>query len=261
MNAWAHPTHHAKWQLDRSTHFHTTTQQSSNWLQWDTANSPPNCPFPFNDHHQNLIHLYRARPHSPCQTASRSNQPFRHNPHVRTDRWEDMVSKISALLCYADRERRAKNVQTENHSWDWQMNKGRHTILAVVIKLAISLPQRDKIIQRLSCWLQAIWDLLGNHLLQFLFKHFTLNNSLHCPSFLVLKRCFTDWKILPHTHTYIHTCQPIILPNHCFTSKHTKSDIQLLDGTWESTYCIAHLCHTTWNDRSIITASQCVTHY
>jgi len=26
--------------------FHTTTQQSPHWLQWDAANSPPNCPFP-----------------------------------------------------------------------------------------------------------------------------------------------------------------------------------------------------------------------
>jgi len=26
---------------------------------------PKNCPFPFNDHHQNLIHPYQARPHSP----------------------------------------------------------------------------------------------------------------------------------------------------------------------------------------------------
>jgi len=25
---------------------------------------PPNCPFPFDDHHQNLTHPYRARPHS-----------------------------------------------------------------------------------------------------------------------------------------------------------------------------------------------------
>ena len=38
----------------------------------------PNCPFPFDDHHQNLIHPYRYRPHSPPQTASGSNQPFCH---------------------------------------------------------------------------------------------------------------------------------------------------------------------------------------
>jgi len=40
--------------------------------QWDAANSPKNCPFPFDDHHQNLIHPYRAGLHSPSQTASRS---------------------------------------------------------------------------------------------------------------------------------------------------------------------------------------------
>jgi len=62
MNACAHPTHHAKRQLDCYTHFHTTTQQSPHWLQWYAANSSPNCPFPFNDHHQNLIHPYWARP-------------------------------------------------------------------------------------------------------------------------------------------------------------------------------------------------------
>ena len=47
----------------------------------------PNCPFPFDDHHQYLIHPYRARPHSPPQTASGSNQPCCHCSHVRTDRW------------------------------------------------------------------------------------------------------------------------------------------------------------------------------
>jgi len=47
----------------------------------------PNCPLPFDDHHQNLIHLYRARPHSPPQTASRSNHPCHHCSHLLTDRW------------------------------------------------------------------------------------------------------------------------------------------------------------------------------
>ena len=49
MNAWAHPTHHAKRQLDRCTHFYTTTQQSPHWLQWDAANSSPKCSFPVDD--------------------------------------------------------------------------------------------------------------------------------------------------------------------------------------------------------------------
>jgi len=101
MNAWAHPTHHAIRQLDRCTQFHTTTQQSPHWLQWDTANSPPNCPFPFDDHHQNLIHPYRARPHSPPQTASGSNQPFCHNTDVRTDRRGTDDRSITIALCSA----------------------------------------------------------------------------------------------------------------------------------------------------------------
>jgi len=103
-------THHAKRQLDRYTHFHTTSQQSPHWLQWDAANSPPYCPFPFDDHHQNLIHPHRDRPHSSPETASRSNQPFCHNSHVRTDRWDLwQVNHISALLCF-DSERHTNKV-------------------------------------------------------------------------------------------------------------------------------------------------------
>jgi len=43
---WAHPTHRPKRQLDRCTHFRTTTQQSPHWLQWDAPNSPPKLPIP-----------------------------------------------------------------------------------------------------------------------------------------------------------------------------------------------------------------------
>jgi len=61
--------------------------------------SPPNCPFPFDDYHQNLIHPYRALPHSPPQTTSWSNLPCCHCSHVRTDRWEGrMFDPISAPL-------------------------------------------------------------------------------------------------------------------------------------------------------------------
>jgi len=38
-----------------------------------------NCPFLFDDLHPHLIHPSPERPHSPPQTASRSNQPFCHN--------------------------------------------------------------------------------------------------------------------------------------------------------------------------------------
>jgi len=59
----------------------------------------PNCPFPFDDHHQNLIHPYQVRPHSPPQTASGCNQPFCHCSHVRTDRWDGRrFSYMSALF-------------------------------------------------------------------------------------------------------------------------------------------------------------------
>jgi len=114
MNAWAHSTHHAKRQLDRCTHFHTTTQESPHWLQWDAANSPPNCPLSFSDHHQNLIHPYQARPHSPPQTASRSNQPFHHSSHVRPDRWGGrMFSNILHSARNFDRERRTNNINMQ----------------------------------------------------------------------------------------------------------------------------------------------------
>ena len=66
---------------------------------------PPNCPFPFDDHHQNLIHPFRARRHSPPQTASRSNQPFCHNTHVRTDEDDECSITIplrSAILIASD---------------------------------------------------------------------------------------------------------------------------------------------------------------
>jgi len=66
--------------------------------------SPPNCPFPFDDHHQNLIHPFRARPHSTPQTASQSIYGCGHCSHVRTDRWSRRKSRsISASLI----ERRA----------------------------------------------------------------------------------------------------------------------------------------------------------
>ena len=67
--------------------FHTTTQQSPRWLQWDAPHSPQNCYFPFNDHHQNLIHPYQARCHSSPQTVSGSNQMFCHSSFLRIDRW------------------------------------------------------------------------------------------------------------------------------------------------------------------------------
>jgi len=70
----------------------------------------PKLPLPFDDHHQNLIHPYPARPHSPRQTASGSDQPVCHNSHVRTDRWDKrLLLSISALLSYSGSERRANN--------------------------------------------------------------------------------------------------------------------------------------------------------
>ena len=68
----------------------------------------PNCPFPFDDHHQKLIHPFRARPDSPSQTASRSIHVCGHSSHLRTDRrkWRDECSVPRVLRCM---QRRANN--------------------------------------------------------------------------------------------------------------------------------------------------------
>ena len=79
---WTHPTHHPKrQQLDRCTHFITTTQQSLHWLQWDAPNSPPKLPLLLrrSPPKSNTVHPFLDRPLSPPQTVSGSNQPFRHN--------------------------------------------------------------------------------------------------------------------------------------------------------------------------------------
>ena len=78
------------------------------WIALTPRIHPPNCPFPFDDHHQNLIHRFRARPDSPPQTASRSIHVCGHNSHLRTDRrkWRDECSVPRALRCM---QRRANN--------------------------------------------------------------------------------------------------------------------------------------------------------
>jgi len=87
---------------DSSTAVHISTQRCNKvpiGYNGTPQIHPPNCPFPFDDHHQNLIHPYQAQPHSPPQTASGSNQSCCHCSHVRTDRcatWE--FSNMSALL-------------------------------------------------------------------------------------------------------------------------------------------------------------------
>ena len=57
---------------------HTSTQlhnKGSNGYNGTPKIHPQNRPFPFDDHHQNLMHPFLDRPHSP-QMASGSNQPF-----------------------------------------------------------------------------------------------------------------------------------------------------------------------------------------
>ena len=92
----------------------TTMKPSPHWLQWNTSNSPQNCPFPFDNHHHHLIHPSLDQPHSPSQTASGSNQLFCHSTlsgqtDRPTDRWaRQQVSKISTYACNIDRQQCAK---------------------------------------------------------------------------------------------------------------------------------------------------------
>jgi len=82
------PTHLLQRQLDRCTHFRTTTQQGSHWLQWD-AQIHPKLPLPFDNNRPHLIHPSFDRPHSPSQTAFGSTQPFCHSTlsgHTETNR-------------------------------------------------------------------------------------------------------------------------------------------------------------------------------
>jgi len=81
------PTHHPKRQLDRFTHFHTTTQQSPNWLQWDVPHLSPKVLLPLQRSPPHLIHPSLDRPHSPPHTASRSNQ-HTFQTDTQTDRWD-----------------------------------------------------------------------------------------------------------------------------------------------------------------------------
>jgi len=49
-----HPTQHPKRQLDRFTHFRTTTLQSHHWWQWGAPYPPQDCPFPWGNRQPRL---------------------------------------------------------------------------------------------------------------------------------------------------------------------------------------------------------------
>jgi len=90
-------------------------QESPHWLQWYTPNSPQNSPFPFDDHHQNVIHPVLDRPLSP---PKRHPYPincfgtvhFADRP-TDWDRWSRRAfHTMSALARYAYRQQHAKNI-------------------------------------------------------------------------------------------------------------------------------------------------------
>jgi len=105
MNAWAHPTHHAKRQLDRYTHFHNDATKSP-LVTMGRCKFTPKLPLPLRRSPPNSnTPIPSPTPLTP-QTASKSNQQCCHYSHVRTDRWHKRkFYPISAPLI----ERRANN--------------------------------------------------------------------------------------------------------------------------------------------------------
>jgi len=91
-----------KLHLDRFTQFRTTTPlQSPHWLQWNAPHLPPKLPLSFRRSPSHLIHPSLERPHSPPETASRSNRPFFHNsPTGQTDRRTDRGQATVTLTLY-----------------------------------------------------------------------------------------------------------------------------------------------------------------
>ena len=106
-------THHPKWQLTQFTHFHQTTQQSPQWLQWDAQIHSQNCPFPFDDHHPYLIHpsltdpIHHHKRH-PDAINGFARVHFWTDRHTQRDRPTDGISKKRIpkvlTLYYVDRE-------------------------------------------------------------------------------------------------------------------------------------------------------------
>jgi len=89
-------THHLKWQLDPFTQFHTTL--GNNGMPQIHLQ---NCPFPFDNHHPNLMYPSLNRPHSPPETASRSNQPFCHSTlsgPTDTDLFQERLRSVILIV-------------------------------------------------------------------------------------------------------------------------------------------------------------------
>jgi len=83
---------------------HFSIQINGAGIPKNAANHARNSPFPLRHVDFHLTHECLSPPHSPRQTASTSNQPFCHNSHVRTDRWDKrFLRSISALLSYSDK--------------------------------------------------------------------------------------------------------------------------------------------------------------
>jgi len=91
-----HPTHHAKRQLDRCTHFHTTTQQSPHCLQWDATNSLPKLPLP----------LRRSPPKTPIPSPT----------PLTTPNGIEIQSAVLPLLTCADGQMGLTNVPSHKRS-------------------------------------------------------------------------------------------------------------------------------------------------
>jgi len=104
-SAWSHPTHHPRRQLNRFTHFHTTTPQSPYWLQRDAHLHTQNCHFPSTDLYSHLIIHPSTDPthHSKRYPDPISRFSTVHPLHRKTDRWfRWQTCKKYPLMDYRD---------------------------------------------------------------------------------------------------------------------------------------------------------------
>ena len=109
---------------------HNDTTKSPLVIMGRCKFTPQNCPFPFDNHHQNLIHPYQAWPHSPPQTASGSNHPCCHCSHVRTDRWATwMFSNISTPLAMLIESNVLITEQNSRSSPGWSHDQHQYSLL------------------------------------------------------------------------------------------------------------------------------------
>jgi len=156
---------------------------------------PPKCPFRFDDHHQNLIHRFQARPHSPRQTASQSIHVCGHSSYLRTDRRKrrDECSVPSALRSV---ERRANNCC---HCLLQNTVSIEHFVVSLLFSFVAVMPHSYKV-KTQNKWLS--W-LTGVYSVQFQFHYYYKYNH-----FMALWTLFGTTQVsrCRKKHSSTHTC-------------------------------------------------------